>query len=317
MPSENTSLDTQKVNIHLQSESPLEELTPLVMNPQPVMLHGNAIDAHGAGGASAQGHDTPTDGVRQASQPTPTRADIERMAEERAMENPDYAEVVSQLAQCEGLVDKFLEIESATLISWDDVIVKGDLMPLINDVNTPNQAAREAAKFLNDHKWLWSAIAKGDDRVSLSDVKDLIASLKARRDELKGAARAEVKAELNIPVAGATFQPQAGVANGTTGGTQGSTGTSLPRPPPSNLPGMEGAMENLANTGDWISQQMMELSQKAAADPSKAVLYQQQIAQLQNQYQAITNMMNQLTQTISNLSKMWSDVAMNSIRNLK
>lgn len=278
--------------------------------------HSDAKPGHGGCG-------DPLEGARNATPKKLTDEDLDRMTDERLMRDPDYRELKELLDKCDGLEAMFYLIDTHVGTRNNDTICLDDILALVGDVKQPNKAVRDAGVWLNDHREVWSAIAKGDALVGLHDVKEFIAGLKAQLKEMKTTARAKVDAE-NVPAPPATT-PQPGAAGAQSGaggtGTPAPAGPSVeslvPRPPPSSLPGMDGATENLSITADYLQAQMMALAQEASDKPEKATLNAQKIAMLQNKFQAVTNMMNQLTQMLSNMSKMWSDVAMNSIRNLK
>lgn len=250
------------------------------------------------------------------------------MTEERLMSDPEYRELKEKYESCKGLEEMFHLIDVS--VGWrnDDKIILTDILALVEDPNTPYKAARAAAMWLNEHRDVWSAIAKGDNLVGLHDVKEYLAQMKGQLKEMKEKVRSEIKAEVapaaSAPSGGAGASGAPGSAGGAAGGPAGASSTAesspeskVPRPSPSTKAGMEGATENLANTADYLQAQMMALAEDASKNPEHASLNASKIAMLQNKFQAITNMMNQLTQMLSNMSKMWSDVAMNSIRNLK
>lgn len=89
---------------------------------------------------------------------------------------------------------------------------------------------------------------------------------------------------------------------------------SVPKPAPSSKNGMEGALENLGNTADYLQKQMEAIANDPNIDPS---LKTAKLSNLQAQQQAAMNMLNQLAQMMQNTIKLWSDIAMNSVRNIK
>lgn len=296
----------------------LEELTPLPVFAKPSRgHHGDAVDGHSGGGAPNTSSREPTDGARQETTGSkPAWLELREEVDARLAADPEYLEAKNKYDTYKNIADDFAIVDAACWFGPNDgKLGYADVKSVAEDpLQTP--AAREAARRLLANMSVWNEASKGDQQLTTQDCMEFVAKLKGTLSEMRATMTAEVKAE-RVAAASGPSQASGATASGPSATAQASTATSIPRPPPSTLPGMEGAMQNLANTGDWLNQQMMDLAQKAAADPSKAMLYQQQIAQLQNQYQAVTNMLNQLTQTTSNLSKMWSDVAMNSIRNLK
>ena len=129
----------------------------------------------------------------------PGYAEIEQMTEERLMSDPEYRELKEKMESCKGLEDMFHLID--TNVGWanDDKIILTDILALVNDVNAPNKAARAAAKWLNDHREVWSAISKGDNLVGLHDVQEYVAGMKAQLKAMKDTVRAEIKAETAPP----------------------------------------------------------------------------------------------------------------------
>jgi flagellin-like hook-associated protein FlgL len=84
--------------------------------------------------------------------------------------------------------------------------------------------------------------------------------------------------------------------------------------PPSTKPGIEGALENLGNLGDDLQKQITDTINDPNMD---ATSKQAKLTQLQSQQQSVMNMLNQISQMLQNVVKMWSDIAMNSVRNMK
>lgn len=292
--------------------SQAEDLTP-APNKTPDAAGGaqNTVSGHNQGSNPAGG--SPTDGIRETSAPGSKSAEFEAEVNERLGADPDYQKLEAKLAALKSFEEDFATIDGAIIFGRDDgIITLNELKDIAADVHQ-SPAAREAARRLLSNKSLWNEVASGatgknDNRIGIDDVGRLIGATSDAMAAKRNAVRDELKAEKN---------PSSGSQAGTP--APGSTGveSTIPPPAPSSLPGMDGALENLANTGDHLQAQMMALAEEAAKDPSKATLNGQKIAMLQNKFQAITNMMNQLTQMISNMSKMWSDVAMNSIRNLR
>ncbi len=276
----------------------------------------NAVDDHA--GAQSPPASGPTEGARGATVPLTGYARTKEMVEERLADRRDYQELKTTLSQAEQLASDFALVEANSLCAGDGVLVWADILAVANDTLRPD-SVRQAAARLRDNPTVWEGFAKGDNRASTGDVAAFIASLKSQMKAIRDEVSAEVKADVKAEQGAAT--PGPGPAGANSGGAaatgQQSATSQIPRPPPSDRPGMDGATENLANTADYLQQQMMALADEASKDPSKATLNAQKIAMLQNQFQSVTNMMNQMTQMLSNLSKMWSDVAMNSIRNLK
>lgn len=91
-----------------------------------------------------------------------------------------------------------------------------------------------------------------------------------------------------------------------------------PRPAPSSRGGLEGAEENVSNMVTWGENEISRLSAayQAETDPGKQATIKTRIDQLTRQMQAIVAMDNQLTTMMSNLLKMYSDMAMTAIHNM-
>ena len=89
---------------------------------------------------------------------------------------------------------------------------------------------------------------------------------------------------------------------------------SVPKPARSTKPGMEGALDNLGNTADYLQKQMEAVSSDPDLDPASKTA---KLSNLQFQQQSAMNMLTQLSQMMQNTIKLWSDIAMNSVRNIK
>lgn len=89
---------------------------------------------------------------------------------------------------------------------------------------------------------------------------------------------------------------------------------SVPKPERSTKPGMEGALDNLGNTADYLQKQMEAVANDPDLDPAAKSA---KLQNLQFQQQSAMNMLTQLSQMMQNTIKLWSDIAMNSVRNIK
>jgi len=280
-----------------------------------------------ASSSPAQGSSggSPTDGAREATKPT--HKEIEQLAEERAMENPDYAELKAKLEACSGLEDMFVLIDKN--VGWrnDDTITMDDILALVNDTNQPNKEARAAAKWLNDHRDVLSSLKKGDDRIGLHDVKEFIAGIKAQLKELKDGARAEIKSESGIKTDSTPANTAATGSTATPATASGAdpkaimeeAGRALPKPPPSQFSGLEGASDNMNNMIGWAEAETDRLTTLMGKTDDPAVLKQLEtkINQMSRRMQQMTALMNQLMTAMQNISKMYSEIAMNSVRNMR
>ena len=96
-------------------------------------------------------------------------------------------------------------------------------------------------------------------------------------------------------------------------------GEALPKPPPSQFSGLEGASENLNNMVGWAEAETDRLTTLMGQTDDPAVLKQLEakINQMSRRMQQMTALMNQIMTAMQNISKMYSDIAMNSVRNMK
>lgn len=278
---------------------------------------------------------SPTDGAREETKPL-THKEIEQLSEERAMENPDYAKLKEQLESCSGLEEMFHLIDKN--VGWrnDDKITMDDILALVNDTNQPNKELRAAAKWLNDHGEILSALKKDDNLIGLHDVKNFISGLKAQLKDMKDSARADIKAEHTVQTpaqTAATNAPSSGAAANGAAATTTETDPkklaakaimdeaekSLPKPAPSQFAGMEGASENMNNMIGWAEAETDRLTTLMGKTDDPAVLKQLEtkINQMSRRMQQMTALMNQLMTAMQNISKMYSDIAMNSVRNMR
>ena len=83
---------------------------------------------------------------------------------------------------------------------------------------------------------------------------------------------------------------------------------------------MEGAVENVNNAIQSIGTSMNSIMAEIAdpkTTPERRKDLQNQYNELQQLQSMLTAMYTQMQEAISNLMKMYSDVAMNSVRNMK
>lgn len=280
----------------------------------------NSVSDHGT---SSQTNNSPTDGARDATANHPlTHGELERLTEERLMEDPEYRKLKEQLDLCGGLEDVLLQIDSVGIFSNDRKICWDDVQALVNDVHQPNTAAREAAKFLNDHKQIWAAICGDDNLVSLADVQKYLTGMKDQLKAMKDSARADIKAENGV---GASSSPSAATGTGAAASTSQPTSSEGPgqlfkAPTLSTKPGMEGAVENIGNTLTAIGNATSDLAAQLAnpdLKPEERQKLQARYNELQQLQSMLTAMYTQIQEAIANLMKMYSDVAKNSIQNMR
>ncbi len=267
----------------------------------------------------------PTDGAREVTTPkNPSHADIERMTEERLMEDPEYVALKEKLDSCSGVEEMFLLIDKNVGIRDDDTITMGDIFALVNDTRA-DVTVRAGAKWLNDHRDVLSELRKGsgktDDFIGLHDVKNFIQGMKDQLKAMKNTARDEIRGEQGVKTtsAAATGTPAQAPGAGNAAGVMAEAGQSLPKPAGSEFSGLEGATANLNNMIGWGEAETDRLTGLMAKTDDPAVLKQLEtkINQMSRRMQQMAALMNQLMTAMQNISKMYSDIAMNSVRNIK
>lgn len=297
--------------------------------------YDNAIDnAEQAGGLHAPQHPvnkvvakgedenttSQTGGTDETRQATKT---VDQEVNERLAGDPEYASALAEYEQAKQLQEFYDLIDSSVGMQFNGNICRDDIIALVNDVHAPNKAARDAAKFLNDHPGIWNALAKGDAFVGAHDVQEYIANKKAAVDAKKSQVKSDVQAERGIQ----TNQ------NAATGGAAPATGGAAapnevieeakngapPKPAPSTRGGLEGAEENTSNMMGWMEGEFDRLTALMGKtdDPKAQKQLEMQLNQLSRRMQQMTAMLNQITSMMSNISKMYADIAMNSIRNMR
>lgn len=279
----------------------------------------NSVSDHGASSQTSNG---PTGGARESTpNKAPGYAEIEQMTEERLMSDPEYRELKEKLEMCGGLEAMFHLIDKNVGFRNDDKICLDDILALVNDTNQPNKELREAGKWLNDHREIWSAISKGDNLVGLHDVKDFLAGMKSELKGMKDSVRNDIKAENGV---GASSSPSAatgtGAAPSTSQPTSSEPGQLFKAPTLSTKPGMEGAVENIGNTLTAIGNATSDLAAQLAnpdLKPEERQKLQAKYNELQQLQSMLTAMYTQIQEAIANLMKMYSDVAKNSIQNMR
>jgi hypothetical protein len=241
---------------------------------------------------------------------------VDQEVSERLANDPDYQRVDQELKDALGLQKDWLLVEGNSPMANDGKLTLADISVVASDPLRP-QNVRDAANRLLANPTFLTAVNKDDTLASAQDVAAYVQGLRTEMKAQKDAVTAEVKQERGVqanPQAGAAADsatPNGAPAPAATGSTPAQ---SVPLPPPSDKPGMEGAMENLGNMGDYYSKQMLAIANDSSIDPGKKSAL---IADLQTKQQATMNMLNQLIQMMQNTSKLWSDIAMNSVRNIK
>lgn len=287
----------------------------------------------------------PTGGGREVTTSAPLgHKDIERMTEERLMEDPEYREAKEKYDLLKSIQKGLGQIDGAQGWRNDGVVELWDLEELMKRSDVPDGAKQAAAVLLNDPT-LWRELAGTDNQVKLSDLAGLLTTLMGSLKGMKEAVKAEVKAEVAETNA-ANAATGTGGATGaqTTGNAAGAQSPeeakkaeeaakkaadakaimaeadqALPKPAPSQFSGLEGASENLNNMVGWAEAEMDRLTKLMGKTDDPAVLKQLEakINQMSRRMQQMTALMNQIMTAMQNISKMYSDIAMNSVRNMR
>lgn len=275
--------------------------------PPPPPSHNTGSPTQGAGGTTTA--------------PVPGYASNAAEIEARLATHADYQATVKELEALKALR------ADMNLLANGEGNVSTSFLKAVSADGGRTQAERDAADRLLACPQL-SEIMRGrhsrDDGLANTADLDLVIS---RREEKLTSIRTEV-ADALFPKPGNTGQ----VTSPSTGDTPpaGDTAPSpsptpgpspiqeildgVPKPPPSTSPGMSGTLENLGNTADHLAKQMEAIANDPNLDPGVKAA---KMAELQAKQQSVMNMLNQLSQMLSNVAKLWSDIAMNSVRNIK
>lgn len=249
---------------------------------------------------------TPTSAARETTQPTSTGYAASTPPAE-SQESKDAAQQLSDLQLMSSLPNKFnSDAEHGVFsLAW--------IRAVANDrLRLPSE--REAAqRLLANPQWA-RADADHSGKLTLGEAA-------AHADKLKSGVSA-------TPSSGGTSSAN-GPSDADVTGASGTTGSSssappkktvqdvmdsVPKPSPSTKEGIEGALENLGNSADYLQKQMEAIANDPNLDPAMKTA---KLSNLQAQQQAAMNMLNQLAQMMQNTIKLWSDIAMNSVRNIK
>lgn len=315
-------------------------------------LGGNSVSESGQ--AQHSSPSSPTDGGREATNGPLTYEETERLTGERLAGNSDYQALSVKLDTWKDLENDFATIDAHTGFPFgtgDGIVTLQDLRALSDDPFA-DPDAKAAANRLLSHMSIWNELAKGDNKVGTHDVTDFLNAQRAQLAGMKNEARAQITAEhaqaqtaAGVGAAGATpatggtpatGAPAAGTPAATAAGTPAETpeeakkkadakalmeeaGKALPKPPPSQFSGMEGASENMNNMIGWAEAETDRLTTLMGKTDDPAVLKQLEtkINQMSRRMQQMTALMNQLMTAMQNISKMYSDIAMNSVRNMR
>lgn len=267
---------------------------------------------------------TPTDGAREATPTkTPGYKEIKQMTEERLKDNPEYVELKEKYETWKSLENDFALIDQYTgFITGDGTLTLDNLRALANDMVAPNPAAKAAAQRLLANMEVWNALAKGDNVVGTHDVTEFVNGMKSQLKAIEDATKNEIKAEVGAAAAAAAAAGGTPAAGSPADPATNQTGAAplFKAPALSSKPGMEGAVENVGNTLSAIANATSELMAKLAdpnLKPEDRQKLQAQYNELQQLQSMLTAMYTQLQEAIANLMKMYSDVAKNSIQNMR
>ncbi len=257
------------------------------------------------------------DGARECSTPT-----LEGYAQHREdvaqvlKEDPRYQEAEAKLKLAGQLKKDFAAVEGFTIVSGDNLLNYGDVHAVANNP-AASKAVRDAAKRLLEN---WSEMG-GGTLLKGSQVQQHAVAMKKERDAIE----AEVSAALRgvapeLPIVPAVTVEAGGDGVENSGGSVQETkevktnpADDVPKPAPSTKPGLDGALENLGNGLDHV---MAKIDAVANSDMEPGAK-QAALTKLQFEQQALANMMNQLSTMMSNMVKLWSDIAMNAVRNIR
>jgi hypothetical protein len=311
--------------------------TDLEQIPQPTIERQHI--KHGDGNTAAQSEHTasptpapssnPTDGARDATtNHPPTHDEIERLTEECLGNDSDYQAAQKKLDDWKDLENDFAAMDHFTGLFEDRIVTLDNVRALAGDAGA-NPAARAAAQRLLNNMSIWNELASGrtgtnDGVVGMDDVTAFVAKLKSDVKAIKESTRAAVTAELQPSSAGGSGATAGGGAPApAAAGTSGATAGAEPlfkAPTLSTKPGMEGAVENIGNTLTAIGNATADVAAQLAnpnLSPEDKQKLQARYNDLQQLQSMLTAMYTQIQEAIANLMKMYSDVAKNSIQNMR
>ena len=258
---------------------------------------------------------TPTTGAREAV--LSPYEQQKKLVEERLVDDPDYQEAKGLAAQESQVMQDFLLVEANTLFPGDNVVTLADLKAVANDPYR-DSCVREAASRLLSNTAVWNG-AKGNDEIVSS--ADLTAFFKQKRTDMS-AIRAAVATEVKDEIKANAPKDTSGTSS-TSSGSNAAAGTAEPlfkAPTPSTKPGLEGAAENATRTLDAIADASRDILAKLSdpnLPPEEKQKLQARFNDLAQLQQMLTAMYAQLQTAISNMLKMYSGAAQNSIQNMR
>lgn len=292
---------------------------------------------NGTGQSSAAG--APADGAREATEPAKAGwRSVNEEVEERLNADPEYAELKAKYETHKGMANDFAIVDQACWFGpGDGLLGLADIQSVANDpAQTPE--ARAAAQRLLQDMAVFNEAAAGNQQLTSSEVMTFLKNLKGELSARKAAMTEKVegehakKAEQSSGSAASGQTGQAGRAGGN--GQAGATAEgkdaatqeviaqidqSNPKPAPSEFSGLEGATENMNNMIGWGESEIDRLTELMGKtdDPATLKKLENKINQMTRRMQQMTALMNQLATAMQNISKMYSDIAMNAVRNMR
>ncbi|GMU58633.1 MAG: hypothetical protein AMXMBFR34_03960 [Myxococcaceae bacterium] len=265
----------------------------------------------------------------------PPAQDPIKKALEDLKQDPDYQQILSELAFFEGIEDGFYAIDAQFGGScWsglrDGKINIGNIEAAAADASSPGHAA--AQKLLQNAKLLSKLDSDGDGLYSKAELSKVIADLKTNKTQKETDVRAAASPPPPAPAPGTTAPPPP------PGGKPPTTS-----PPPGSGDSATGTTEeykfnpadleikqfksSATGTGELLAdslghvqseiERLTDLKAKAlaAGKPEDAARIDAQINKMNMCLQMVMSSMQQNQTMLSNIAKMWSDMAMTSIRN--
>lgn len=277
-------------------------------------------------------------GAGQGYAPPPA-ADPAAKALEALKQDPDYQQILSELDFFKGIEDGFYAIDAqfgGTLWSGlrDGKIDIGNIQDAAADASSPGYAA--AQKLLQNPKLLSKLDSDGDGCYSKAELSKVITDLKTTKTQKETDARAAASPPPPAPAPGGTAPPPLPPGGKPPGPTPSPTPGSGDSAPPDtaeeykfNPADLEikqfkssatGTGELLADSLGHVQSEIERLTDLkakalAAGKPEDAAKIDVQINKMNMCLQMVMSSMQQNQTMLSNIAKMWSDMAMTAIRN--
>jgi hypothetical protein len=236
-------------------------------------------------------------------------------------EDPDYASKVELRDQLSSLKSAFNELEARFgglggpdfKLSWDDV----NFAAIHRDRGASAQALA-LADFLLENKDLFAAMDKnGDGMIEPGDISAKLKELSQSISKMEFDAKKSARVPKTEAGDGTT---RAGTDGAGTGGTGGTNNTKADAPLHEFTPFRSEKTDPVERTADAIGHWQNEIDKLSnliakEKDPGKLAALQAQMSKASNVLQSMMSLMQQLQTMMSNIAKMWSDMAMTAIRN--